>query len=137
MGDPSSTSSARAGLRSEEHPSELQSLRLLVCRLLLEKKKNMGLKTLRQNSNIDFRRLWRTSSDRSQIFRGVPSQDMRETASLPRLSQHALFFNDTATTEIYTLSLHAALPICHRRHDPHRPRPARIDHRRPPDRQDR
>src|SRR3712207_7977266 len=26
------------------------------------------------------------------------------------------FFNDTATTEIYTLSLHDALPIC-RRHD--------------------
>src|SRR4029077_6454984 len=24
----------------------------------------------------------------------------------------SLFFNDTATTEIYTLSLHAALPIC-------------------------
>ena len=48
-------------VRSEEHTSELQSLRHLVCRLLLEKK----------------------------IF----------------------FFNDTATTEIYTLSLHDALPI--------------------------
>src|SRR2546430_8647654 len=35
--------------------------------------------------------------------------------------QHALsfsffFFNDTATTEIYTLSLHDALPICFDRH---------------------
>src|SRR3712207_9333064 len=35
------------------------------------------------------------------------------------------FFNDTATTEIYTLSLHDALPICDRsrrtrRRDPHR-----------------
>src|SRR5438045_4772664 len=29
----------RSGLRSEEHTSELQSLRHLVCRLLLEKKK--------------------------------------------------------------------------------------------------
>src|SRR3712207_8873155 len=29
------------------------------------------------------------------------------------------FFNDTATTEIYTLSLHDALPIYDRRH-PHR-----------------
>src|SRR2546426_6066531 len=28
------------------------------------------------------------------------------------------FFNDTATTEIYTLSLHDALPICHDEHDP-------------------
>src|SRR5215211_3982680 len=26
------------------------------------------------------------------------------------------FFNDTATTEIYTLSLHDALPICQRSH---------------------
>ena len=26
------------------------------------------------------------------------------------------FFNDTATTEIYTLSLHDALPICVRSH---------------------
>src|SRR5947199_1575252 len=30
----------RAAARSEEHTSELQSLRHLVCRLLLEKKKN-------------------------------------------------------------------------------------------------
>src|SRR5260370_15809891 len=46
------------------------------------------------------------------------------------------FFNDTATTEIYTLSLHDALPISHPdrggrgigfprlRHHPRRPRPA-------------
>src|SRR2546422_10231642 len=34
------------------------------------------------------------------------------------------FFNDTATTEIYTLSLHDALPISRRRRHPHR-------HRRP------
>src|SRR3712207_8302163 len=38
------------------------------------------------------------------------------------------FFNDTATTEIYTLSLHDALPIfrarrAHRPHDRRRPRP--------------
>src|SRR3712207_7386498 len=30
------------------------------------------------------------------------------------------FFNDTATTEIYTLSLHDALPISHFRHVPGR-----------------
>src|SRR5436853_3685210 len=33
-------SRAAVGMRSEEHTSELQSLRHLVCRLLLEKKKN-------------------------------------------------------------------------------------------------
>src|SRR5436853_3583613 len=36
---------ARAG-RSEEHTSELQSLRHLVCRLLLEKKKKKKKKTI-------------------------------------------------------------------------------------------
>src|SRR2546430_5529796 len=33
----------RAGRRSEEHTSELQSQSNLVCRLLLEKKKSIGL----------------------------------------------------------------------------------------------
>src|SRR3989449_6462841 len=32
-----------------------------------------------------------------------------------RLDSFLFFFNDTATTEIYTLSLHDALPICARR----------------------
>src|SRR5947209_20553355 len=32
--------------------------------------------------------------------------------ALLRLSISFFFFNDTATTEIYTLSLHDALPIC-------------------------
>src|SRR5256885_13212947 len=31
-----------------------------------------------------------------------------------RYKTNFFFFNDTATTEIYTLSLHDALPICHR-----------------------
>src|SRR3712207_8681231 len=37
-------SSARARSRSEEHTSELQSRQYLVCRLLLEKKKEQSLK---------------------------------------------------------------------------------------------
>src|SRR3989441_7069751 len=36
------------GERSEEHTSELQSLAYLVCRLLLEKKKNRTLQGLRR-----------------------------------------------------------------------------------------
>src|SRR2546421_9350837 len=32
--------------------------------------------------------------------------------SCPRWITRLFFFNDTATTEIYTLSLHDALPIC-------------------------
>src|ERR1035438_10928610 len=37
-------------------------------------------------------------------------------AFAPR-AQFFFFFNDTATTEIYTLSLHDALPISYRQHD--------------------
>src|SRR5256885_10001886 len=36
---------------------------------------------------------------------------MRPLSASPRLSVLFFFFNDTATTEIYTLSLHDALPI--------------------------
>src|SRR6266511_6438951 len=36
------------------------------------------------------------------------------TLSMSSSSFLFFFFNDTATTEIYTLSLHDALPICHR-----------------------
>src|SRR6266536_6257861 len=39
-----------------------------------------------------------------------------QATSQPLTSQlFFFFFNDTATTEIYTLSLHDALPICHAR----------------------
>src|SRR3989442_6758125 len=45
------------------------------------------------------------------------------------------FFNDTATTEIYTLSLHDALPICRSPPPPSHPTPAARGRRmlRPPD----
>src|SRR2546430_9751014 len=52
---------------------------------------------------------------------------MTKTASLLKF----FFFNDTATTEIYTLSLHDALPICPRPARPRRPsrrRSARAAH---------
>src|SRR5215208_4484443 len=101
----------QAGCRSEEHTSELQSRGHLVCRLLLEKKKESERST-------ESRR------------RGRYSQVSQSRTSRPRVSSAALperlpcfgcngplsnpicfFFNDTATTEIYTLSLHDALPI--------------------------
>src|SRR2546425_7177289 len=40
-----------ARIRSEEHTSELQSLAYLVCRLLLEKKKNHGTSENNDNKN--------------------------------------------------------------------------------------
>src|SRR3712207_8721968 len=42
------------------------------------------------------------------------------------------FFNDTATTEIYTLSLHDALPICEVAADGPSPRPGRGGAESPP-----
>src|SRR2546425_8846468 len=44
---------AAHGLRSEEHTSELQSLAYLVCRLLLEKKKNNVRKENQENRIIE------------------------------------------------------------------------------------
>src|ERR1035438_4999239 len=76
------------GYRSEEHTSELQSLRHLVCRLLLEKKP-------RRSPDCWPRR------SRGSAGCGSPA----------RRTLFPFFFNDTATTEIYTLSLHDALPI--------------------------
>src|SRR5579864_5027960 len=89
--EPGPGARARKTRRSEEHTSELQSHVKIVCRLLLEKKKNiiMGVVEL-----LLSRRNWRQTSR-------------------PSISGSILFFffNDTATTEIYTLSLHDALPI--------------------------
>src|SRR5476649_2140680 len=86
------TSRSPAFTRSEEHTSELQSHSDLVCRLLLEKKK-----------------------------RDLLPADVGKTAGPPGAGAAAsatgsapastFFFNATATTEIYTLSLHDALPI--------------------------
>src|SRR3712207_7340961 len=41
--DPAQSARRRRGSRSEEHTSELQSRQYLVCRLLLEKKKNQNI----------------------------------------------------------------------------------------------
>src|SRR6266508_2828434 len=77
-------------VRSEEHTSELQSRGNLVCRLLLEKKKR--------------RRPLHWSMMKSTTFFSFSTTEAS-------LSFFFFFFNDTATTEIYTLSLHDALPI--------------------------
>src|SRR3954466_1201873 len=84
-------------LRSEEHTSELQSHDNLVCRLLLEKKKALG----RDRGG----RARRRHRPRDRPPRGTALDDDPRTAGV------LFFFNDTATTEIYTLSLHDALPI--------------------------
>src|SRR5262247_3055268 len=96
--------------RSEEHTSELQSLRHLVCRLLLEKKKQIGAEeSCRLGSRVFFR----------SEHHVVVGPDIHDCADNGRFF---FFFNDTATTETYTLSLHDALPIsCARSARPTRP----------------
>src|ERR1039458_9687958 len=97
--------------RSEEHTSELQSLRHLVCRLLLEKKysneyrmwiahapgKGPGIHIVAPS--------WTEEAEKTPPPAGVRG------ARAARATVAFFFFNDTATTEIYTLSLHDALPI--------------------------
>src|SRR6476661_1411811 len=83
--------------RSEEHTSELQSHLNLVCRLLLEKKNERARgfsKPFKVTDGSDFH-----------------LKDIDPGVSLGFVSVFIFFFNDTATTEIYTLSLHDALPI--------------------------
>src|SRR6266496_2793211 len=94
--------------RSEEHTSELQSRRDLVCRLLLEKKQ-------RRQKDLDANR---QMQEKYRCGRRPKSPAQARTARPPRrllraeaLHDRVCFFNDTATTEIYTLSLHDALPI--------------------------
>src|SRR3990167_2482791 len=47
-------------------------------------------------------------------IRKIDRKSTRLNSSHSQISYAAFFFNDTATTEIYTLSLHDALPILRR-----------------------
>src|SRR5215204_5222038 len=92
-------------VRSEEHTSELQSHSDLVCRLLLEKKKSedaclVGLNPPPHDSSV-----YKRAKLEPDAARWLPSLDALAVVRTD------LFFHDTATTEICTLSLHDALPI--------------------------
>src|SRR5690349_5535203 len=152
---------ARDGGRSEEHTSELQSRRDLVCRLLLEKKNDpaeaedflalyhheqqqrgngrerlarvrdeiaetgtyahpyaelvFGCRVAWSNAGRCIDRLyWRSLVVRHLRKVTAPSEIFEELVRQLRLAgqrDRIFFFNDTSTTEIYTLSLHDALPI--------------------------
>src|SRR6266576_3531252 len=95
------TTRARQPTRSEEHTSELQSRRELVCRLLLEKNKSKRSGIIKWCS-------WRSG----RIAR-LANLDLiftrRNAARGPIIVR--FFFDDAATPEIYTLSLLGALPI--------------------------
>src|SRR5215204_165261 len=94
--------------RSEEHTSELQSHSDLVCRLLLEKKKNnVNLVRVHRREQVAKSRR-RVRLDQLVLVRRCDHRFHGRELEPDRV---AFFFNDTATTEIYTLSLHDALPI--------------------------
>src|SRR5687768_6004766 len=82
--------------RSEEHTSELQSRLHLVCRLLLEKKRGDRKSAARSGH-----------ADHGQDAHEAPVDDPRDR----RLGHLSHLCQQTATTDIYTLSLHDALPI--------------------------
>src|SRR5216684_3662354 len=86
--------------RSEEHTSELQSRLHLVCRLLLEKKKK----------NIFPFFLLKNKKKKNISYLFLSFVKFMPYFYLFYASFFFFFFNDTATTEIYTLSLHDALP---------------------------
>src|SRR6478735_3836957 len=95
-----------SAFRSEEHTSELQSPCNLVCRLLLETKNRQFVSLrLRRNTHLKGR------VDLCRGSRGVIRARGGLDPYASRFFSVVFFFNDTATTEIYTLSLHDALPI--------------------------
>src|SRR3954449_13206234 len=86
-----SSAGQTSALRSEEHTSELHSHSPLVCRLLLV-------------TNSDAR-------GQGPLSRAEGHARRPAARARPLYLSFVFFFNDTATTEIYTLSLHDALPI--------------------------
>src|SRR6266571_3119299 len=100
-----------AALRSEEHTSELQSHVNLVCRLLLEKK-NTARSQIALSLVADHLKRLRCRIRQNVLAEVTDRAFFFDNERLDGLNFLAFFFfNDTAATEIYTLSLHDALPI--------------------------
>src|SRR5450830_1921326 len=96
------------GNRSEEHTSELQSRFDIVCRLLLEKKKELTTFTQTKCDRHNHRDQYK---GRHQNRAQTDATCLHQLIFTFYAFSFIFFFNDTATTEIYTLSLHDALPI--------------------------
>src|ERR1039458_6553203 len=97
--------------RSEEHTSELQSLRHLVCRLLLEKKNKRGVCRARRVASAHVR--WRQRSVRAAPCEAARARSEPLTTGDSEAGSFLLFFflNNAAPPEISPFSLPAALPI--------------------------
>src|SRR6202020_1453393 len=105
------TRKRRSRLRSEEHTSELQSLRHLVCRLLLEKK-NRSSSTPASARRQPHASPRPCSAGARPASAPSPPTSRRISLCLARVAKSALFFfNDRAPPETSTLTLPDALPI--------------------------
>src|SRR5579859_5159418 len=99
----------RARHRSEEHTSELQSQSNLVCRLLLEKKTKVNILSVAEGLTNQVAESIHEANLSCQVLDGGSFMLARSVELMN--DGIFFFFNDAATTEIYTLSLHDALPI--------------------------
>src|ERR1022692_922075 len=95
-------------IRSEEHTSELQSPCNLVCRLLLEKKQRFSRTGRDRRRSVPGRPSLSSAGRRRRTGWGAAKRRRAAGSFRPCV---VFFFNDPATTEIYTLSLNSALPI--------------------------
>src|SRR6266576_1228649 len=97
--------------RSEEHTSELQSRRELVCRLLLEKKKNFTTNGYRELMNKILGNLVNDPALLGLLLALVYVFVAFAQIIVGSMIDRFFFFYVSSATEIYTLSLHDALPI--------------------------
>src|SRR6266478_3142453 len=102
------------GVRSEEHTSELQSQSNLVCRLLLEKKKKKIIHIIIEKKKKKKKKKKNKYKIYNLTVLLLSYFFVIVTFLFFFFFFFFFFFNDTATTEIYTLSLHDALPISSR-----------------------
>src|SRR3954464_2250394 len=98
--------------RSDRKSTRLNSSHTIISYAVfcLKKKKNINKKTIyRRVSNVSLTTQVRRT--RVSFLLTDPSTILLSHLSCLCFSFFFFFFNDTATTEIYTLSLHDALPI--------------------------
>src|ERR1035441_384042 len=125
-GLPTGAPAAPLGARSEEHTSELQSLRHLVCRLLLERcGDHRDLLSFPTRRSSDLFSMVYSEGLLLPLAAGcllalqqrrwvLDRKSTRLNSSHLGISYAVFCLKDAATTEIYSLSLHDALPICSR-----------------------
>src|SRR4029077_7901331 len=98
-------------IRSEEHTSELQSHLNIVCRLLLEKKKNSRVPGGIPRHIAHLRVRLAAAPRQHKLYRRAGVTCTLHLSLELNSIFFFFFFNDPATTEIYPLPLHDAFPL--------------------------